>query len=250
MTTPEIAVTIGAYKLPDFVRLNIRQLKRLIPDSMILVSDDASGLQTVAEEEQVEYTTSEGRMSHCSGDWQAFMNACLWGIQTQSRISLKISQRLIPSHADFLTAIRDPLQTHDIVIPAGMNKASIARSSATFYSRFPVLTDIVAWRTGAFTPEELMSFYRASVNNRTYKNGHLVEFVWHHFTANHRTLKTYRSPELANRRPGTPILLRKCQATEGEYHALAQQVNLVGSFNLSEWNAIEGKQYMPKSCVV
>jgi len=50
----QISITIGAYRLVDFVRLNIAQCRLLFPDSPILISDDLSEespkMEALAEE--------------------------------------------------------------------------------------------------------------------------------------------------------------------------------------------------------
>lgn len=105
---PSVAITIGSYSAPDFVRLNIRACRRVFGSEVpILVSDDRSNLsaevERVAEEEGAAFSGCDRRRSHCSGDWQAYVGGCEWGRACNADITIKLSRRFILAAAGFQT---------------------------------------------------------------------------------------------------------------------------------------------------
>ena len=56
---------------------------------------------------------------------------------------------------------------------------------------------------------------------------------------------------LANHQIGQPKLyLRKAQSNRGEYIKLAEEHGLAGEFDVREWVAIEGKDYLPMGTII
>jgi hypothetical protein len=246
---PKWAITIGAYALPDFVSLNLLQCRAIFGGSPALVSDDGSGLGNLAAEHGAYYVSTDSRMSHCSGDWQALVNAAAFGAEMGAEFCLKLSQRLVPAHPDLVGLLDTLLQEHDVVVPCPLNPRVVSRPGAVMYTRFPILSDIVAWRTGALTPERLISAYRDSAGNRASSKGAIVEYALASMLSV-SGLRVAKSKDLGGRRPGNPLFLRKSSSNPTEYKALAATHGLQGSFNCSEWREIEGANYRPVAAIV
>lgn len=252
MSTSKIAITIGAYRLAEFVQLNIRACRQIFGDVPILVSDDASpesgAIQSMAEAEQVDYICSPHRMSHCSGDWQAFINGQAYAEEVGAEIAIKLSQRLIPLDTRVRDLLLQPLEDHRnwAVLPTAMHRRNLARSGTQFYANLPVLTDIVAWRVSRFSPQQLLEIYRdrAARATRETSNLQVVEHTWHHIMEGYAKDHVVLQTELANPAPMAPkIYLRKAQCNRGEYLHAAERLGVAGTFDVREWNKIEDKGY-------
>jgi hypothetical protein len=245
---PKWAITIGSYAMPDFVELNVRQCQSLFPDGEILVSDDASGMESLAAKLGVMYTTSEKRRSHCSGDWQTFVHAASLGVQENADYCLKLSQRLIPCREGFRTLLETSLAQHDVVLPCSMDPRVVTRPGQVMYTRFPILTDVVAWRTGALDPETLIRVYREACGNKAFRRGQIVEYAMHSMLTV-SGLRLARCPELASRQ-SPPLFLRKSSSHPMEYMELAKAHGITGAFSCAEWKDLEGSNYRPVASVV
>jgi len=184
-------------------------------------------------------------MSHCSGDWQAFINAGVWAIENACPVALKLSQRFVPAHPDFRSYVLDALSRKSAVIPGRMGRMQIARPIARFYTKFPVLTDCVAWKVEKFMPSDMMNTYKERFTGGKPTAGTaLVEAAWHDAILRRFKDDAVISHELANHVPLQPkLFLRKAQSSAHEYQMLASEHGFKGNFDVREWSAIEGKQY-------
>lgn len=246
------AITIGAYRLCDFVALNLAQCRKLFgADTMLLVSDDLSHfgpqMSAIAERYEAGYMAPQARRSHFSGDFQALINAVVFAAATQSDAALKLSQRFVP--CDGLKALLEETFSNpsvQIVLPGRPGTSQMARPSASFYSQFGILTDCIAIRRGAIPPDELVDVYRA--RHRSEERGaRLVETTLGWIIANRfRPENVAVLDQLANHSPLNPrkLFLRKSQSNRGEYIRLAEEHGIKGVFDLREWGLIEGPHYM------
>lgn len=248
---PTAAITIGSYGMPDFVRLCIRATRREFGDHVpILVSDDASEssgmVEDICRDEEVRFITSDARRSHCSGDWQVFLAGGTWAGKCGSRIAIKLSQRFIPL-AGLAKLILDPFKDPnvDVVYSPMMDPRNAVRPSVRFYSKFNVLTDCLAWRVDAISPQELMDHYRSRVLGASHSNSGLVEFAWDDLIKNRFAGRAVAVDELANPVPmEEKKYLRKASALDAEYRRVAEELGVDGRFDTREWFAIEGHNYM------
>lgn len=243
-----IAITIGAYRLTQFIELNIRQCRAVFgEEAPIIVSDDASlespQIKALAERLGCAYSCPEKRRSHCSGDFQAFINGAVLARQIGADVVVKLSQRFIPL-SGFKELILDPFNDPSVkvVVPGQPKLHTFARSSARFFNKFTILSDCVAWRVEDLPAERLMEIYRERVAKAEKPADQFIEVAWGHicteiFPHNHRAVE-----ELANPQIGQPKkYLRKAQTPPHEYANLAASHGIRGDFPLGEWIHIEGR---------
>lgn len=254
------AVVIGSYRLGDFVRLNIRQCRALFgDDTPILVSDDLSpespAIKEMAALEDVSYVCPDARRSHFSGDWQAIVNASRWAEMNHRPYALKLSQRLIPLHPEFIDAIKRHLDDPKVgvVVPGQPHVRQFARPEATFYAGFGHLTDVVAFKPEALPAAMLVEAYRTLGSGPGKRRcDRLVEVcLGHVFKAISANWNAVKEDALANHRMGQPrLFIRKSQANRAEYQTLAEKHGLEGTWIMQEWAFIEQRGYMSTGPVV
>lgn len=147
----------------------------------------------------------------------------------------------------------DPFENPDVAVvhPPKMDKRNAVRPGVRFYSQFDVLTDCVAWRTDAISPEDLAAHYTGRVKSAKDSNGGLVEHAWHDLVKGRFAGRAVAVEELANPVPMQPKkYLRKASALDSEYRRLAQELKVDGQFDTREWLQIEGHRYMCRPVVV
>lgn len=248
-----IAVSIGCYRLPQFVELCARRVRCLFGDVPIVLSDDLSAespdILSVADRLGCAYSVGKLRRSHFSGDIQAVINALVLAEQTESDVAVKISQRFIPVRPAFREAMEREFSDPNvqIAVPGQIPGNQIARPKAKFYARFGILTDVVAIRRGAVSPEELMEAYRARAHSGRRADS-LVEVTFGWLIANKLNGRAKLVPEWTRHTPMQPkVFLRKSQSTAAEYAAVAAMEGVTGTWDLREWGQIEQMQYMPRA---
>lgn len=256
----KLCLVIGSYKLHDFVRLNLAQCRRLFGEDIpILMSDDRSPMSDLIAEAAdmygASYVCGEKRMSHFTGDMQHLLCAAKWGELTESDVCIKLSQRFIPLHEDFVKVLLDPFADESVVmvVPGQPKKRQMARPGSAFYAGFGLLTDCMAWRPRELPAETIEKFYRdqlADVNDAQ-KGKHLVEVTVGRIAAKLLQGRVRMLDALANHQIGQPKLyLRKAQSNRGEYSKLADEHGLSGEWDVREWAAIEGKDYLPMGTII
>lgn len=256
-----VAITIGAYRLVDFLRLNILRCRRIFGnDVAILLSDDRSNesqsIADLAADLSCDYVVSEKRRSHFSGDMSVFVNGLVYGRETGAAVVLKLSQRFIvvlPEFKEVLErAFNDP--NCQVALPGRIPANQISRPGAVFYKRFGLLTDCVAFRPKCMEPEELISFYRDRCKDGRKPHDSFSECTWgalldSKFPHSHKIV-----PEWTAHRPGkAKIYLRKSQSSESDYKqvAMMESVESPTGWNLLEWRQIESRgEYRPKATCV
>lgn len=246
------AITIGAYKLFDFVALNVCRCRVIFGDDVaILIDDDKSEnsdrIREIAEKYDCSYVCSKMRRGHFSGDITTFINTLVFGKQVGCDIALKLSQRVVPVLPSFREAFEKAFANPQIqiVLPGKIGNNQIARPSARFFQLFGILTDVAAFRNGAIEPEELVSIYRERFTTGKNHADALVETLFGHLLATKFKDSAVVLPELANYQPFKPKpYLRKSQCLEREYQALADMHGLTGSWDVRDWGLIERQGYL------
>lgn len=255
-----VAVTIGSYLMPDFVRLNVRRCKAVFgPDAPILVSDDCSSgtpaIRNIANEEGVAFWSSTEPMSHFSGDIQAFINAIAFAESNSADVALKLSMRLIPVLPIFRAALEREMTKPETMIctPGRLLVRQLARPKVGFYTKFGLLTDAVAIRCGTITANELRDAYRQANNNAKQHSDSLVELVIGSLITSHPKLKGghVTIPEWTHFTPGEPMpYLRKSQCGPNHYAKVAALEGITGRWDIREWTEILKGRYRCRAATV
>lgn len=245
-----LSIVIGAYRLTEFVHLNILQCREVFGDVPILVSDDLSessgAIKAVAETLGCAYVCPPSRRSHTSGDLQSFINGAAFATQMGSDVVLKLSQRLIPmARLDKLILPHFENPETWIVIPGQPDLNTFARPSAKFFNKFTALTDIVAWRPERLPAAKLAELYRAQCSGAKQRSDQFIEVFWGTLTTGDYKDHSVYVKELANPQLGkAKAFLRKAQSHQHEYANLAAAHGIAGDWTTAEWAHIEKKGYM------
>lgn len=249
----KLAFTIGSYRLVDFVRLGIQQIHKLSPDSPVLISDDmaaeSNAIRKLAEGSDCAYLCSRVRKGHFSADFQAIINALVFAKAVEADVAVKISQRLILRKPEAVEAIRMAFADESVVMATpGQPIVNTGSRAGKGFSAFGILTDIVMFRVGSITPEELLVMYRTRILRERVPWASFIECTIDelHSRFNGRTVKV---AALTNPAPD-PIYLRRYQASEQQYRELAMAAGWNGQFPVAEWNALEARHYLCKPMVV
>lgn len=254
-----VAVTIGTYKLIEFAKLNVAMLRRIWGDDVpIHISDDLShespNISGFADDNGLSYTCSPSRRGHFCADLVALIHSVVFADSCSCDISIKLSQRMVPIHAGFRTAMERAFENPavQIVLPGQPLTQQIARPSASFYSKFGCLSDCVAIRAGAVTGQELRDRYANAFENAKSHADSLIEVFMHRLIAEKFPgPASVLLPQWTNHTPFAPKLyLRKSQSLHADYVRAAAEVGLTGDFDLREWLQIEKNNYLCRpSCV-
>lgn len=251
----KFAFTISAYRMPAFVRLGVHQLRAFSPDSPILISDDPSAeskdIKAIADEFGCTYRCPAKRRGHFAGDFQSLVSALAFAGAANCDVGLKISQRFIFRKPEALSVIQKAFEDSNIVVATpGQPSTNTNNLSSGGFSKFTTLSDIVAIRVGAMSPDDLLQMYRGRLlRERNVPWASFIECAvddLHHSKFPGRTVKI---PEITNP-TNDPIYLRRYQATEKQYRDLALSHGFNGMFPTGEWGQLEGKGYMCRPVVV
>jgi hypothetical protein len=251
----KLAFTIGAYRLYDFIKLGLLQLQKLSPESPILISDDVSpeskAIQKLAEDSGVEYMGSSKRRGHFASDFQSLVNAMVFAEAMGCDVSVKVSQRFIFKEPASIDALQRPFESGTCaVITPGQPTRALVRSALGF-TKFAILTDVVAIRVGALSAEELLKLYRDRISRETVPWASYVECAIHEMQTTRFQERTCIAHELTDHQdPRRPIYLRRYQNREAEYIGLAASLGFGGRFPTGEWGQIEGGRYLSRPLVV
>lgn len=260
-----IAITIGAYRLTNFCKLNILRCRRIWGAEVpILISDDRSSESTLmkelADELECDYVCPDKRRSHFSGDFQTVLNSIQFAVEIGADVALKLSQRMIPVLPEFRTTMEDAFTDErcQVVLPGQLNPQQIARPGARFYRKFGLLTDAVALQSDAISPEELLDVYRERCRAADGKRAPISD-SFSETTFGHLLERKFPGPKhklldaWTHHQSGKPKLyLRKSQSSASDYAQVAAMEGLnISDFDLREWISIEGRHgYKPKADVV
>lgn len=252
---PKLAFTISSYRLHDFVKLGLKQLQKLSPDSPILVSDDrgpeSETIRRIAEEHGATYRCPTIRKGHFANDYASILNSVAFAEAAGADVAIKVSQRFIFRKPEAIDVIHKTFSDPNIlaatpgrprVIP-GKGKASNG------FGNFGILSDVVMIRVGAITPEELLIMYRERLLREKVPWASFIECTVDLLHTDKFPGRTTRIEELTNPTPD-PSYLRRYQATEQQYRELASSHGFSGPFPLIEWAQIENRSYLCKPVVV
>jgi len=246
-----VAITIGSYGLPAFVRLNIRACRALWPDAPILISDDKSEkskeVEEIADEEGASFIGSSARMSHCTGDLQSLLNALAFA-EAHGCIAIKISQRLVPAAMAFRDSFEAVMADPNVwfVHPGQIGINTLCRPSARFFARFSKLTDVIGVRPDRIDRSNLVNHYKEAVSCPATRFQQFIEVALDRYVAacmepHRRTIEAWTNPVL-----GTPkAILRRTQSSVGEYSRLALSLGCPpdAQYPLNEWRELEQDNY-------
>jgi hypothetical protein len=249
-----LAFTISSYRLHAFVRLGVLQLKELSPDSPILISDDpspeSSEIKKIAEELGCNYRCPTKRRGHFAADYQGLVNSLAFAQAAGCDVGVKVSQRFIFRKPESISVLRKAFEDSNIMVatPGQPATSSNNRPSGGF-AKFTTLSDIVAIRVGALSPDDLLQMYRGRLIREKVPWASFIECATDDLHHSKFPGKTVKMPELTNP-TGDPIYLRRYQASERQYRDLATKHGFGGIFPVTEWGQIEGKSYMCRPVVV
>lgn len=251
----KLAFTIGCYALTDFIRLGVKQIKKLSPESPILLSDDRSheseNIKQIAEDNGCAYVCTRVRHSHFGGDLQAIANSIAFAEANKADIAIKSSQRFIFRKPEAIEIIRKTFTDPNILLasPGRPKVAAQAAPSAQGFSKFALLTDLVMFRVGAISAEDLLEAYRQKIKTENLPWSTFIESFIHGLHVNTFPGKSIMVDEFTNPTQD-PIYLRRYQSTEMQYRQLANENGFGGMFPLGEFAQLEGKNYICKAPVV
>lgn len=246
----KLAFTIGSYRLIDFVKLGVKQLQRLSPDSPILISDDkaeeSGHMKAIADQHEVNYKCSNTRRSHFGGDFQAMVNSLAFAEAAGADVAIKISQRTILRKPEAIDVIQKVFADSNICV-ATPGRPTVAGGSkaAQGFKAFAILSDLVMIRTGCMSAQDLLVMYRERLIREKVPWASFIECAIDDLHNRKFPGRTAKVEEFTNPTPD-PIYLRRYQATEKDYRDLAISHGTNGHFPLNEWNAIERNKYVCK----
>lgn len=230
------------------------QLRKLAPDDMIMVSDDPSPqsaeIENIAKEFGLLYKGARVRRGHFGGDFQSFVNGLSFARANGCDVMVKVSQRFVFRKLEAVEVFRKAFSNPNIdaVTPGKPDVKGNNRMSAGF-GAFGTLSDIVGIRASAMSPEQMLDLYRARLLREKVPWASFIECLVDELHSNVFPGRTMKLPELTNP-TADPIYLRRYQAQEKDYHALAITHGFNGHFPLGEWGQIEGNAYICKPVVV
>lgn len=250
----KLSFTLSTYRLKSFVHLGLAQLRKLSPESPILVCDDraaeSDAIKEYADQYGAQYRCSRVRRGHFAADFQSLVNAIVFAQSTGSDVAVKISQRFVFRKPESIDVIRKCFENPNIMAASpGQPKVTAGSAGARGFGAFGTLSDIVAIRTGALSPEQLLHLYRARLLREKVPWASFIECVVDELHNNVFPGRTIKIPELTNP-TADPIYLRRYQATENQYRQLAHENGFNGLFPLTEWREIEKMGYMCKPKVI
>lgn len=252
-----LAFTLGAYRLFDFIHLGLKQLKKLSPDSPILVSDDSSPesgyIKAVAAGHDAQYLCSRVRKGHFAADMQSFVNALAFAKAVGADVAVKVSQRFIFRKAEAIEAISEAFSDPNILVvtPGQPKVGALGNGKPVGFGAFTCLSDIVAIRVGCISPAEMLQMYRERLLREKVPWGSFLECLideFHHMRFPGRTVKLDAITNHQNIED--PCYLRRYQNGSQQYQALAETHGLIGRWPLDEWAALDGKNYLCKPLVI
>jgi hypothetical protein len=249
-----IAFTISSYRLVPFVQLGLAQLRKLSPDSPLMVSDDlaqeSEAMQKVAENYGALYRCSRIRRGHFANDFQSLVNALVFAEACGAQVAVKASQRFIFRKMESVDALRNAFSNPNIFAATpGKPQVLNGGQPAKGFGAFGTLSDIVAIRVGAISAEQLLHLYRARILREKVPWASFIECLVDELHSNVFPGRTMKLPELTNPTKD-PIYLRRYQADEKAYRELALSHGFNAMFPLAEWGSIEGRNYFCKPMVI
>jgi hypothetical protein len=251
----KLAFTISSYRLCDFVHLGLKQLRKLSPESPILVSDDVSpesrGIASHASQHSAQYTCSAKRRGHFANDFQSLVHSLVFAKSQDCDVAVKVSQRFIFRKPESIDVLRKAFENPEIlmVTPGQPKQVNGHNRAAKGFAQFTTLSDVVALRVNAISPEELLAIYRQRLMTDKAPWGSFMEVLCNDLHGSRFAGKTLRMDELTNPQ-AEPIYLRRYQHKPEDYRNLAGEHGFGGAFRCEEWSVLDGRNYLCKPKVV
>ncbi len=245
-----IAVSLATYKLAPFVRLNLAQLKAIIPDAAVLVSDDRSDqtdeIDAISAEYDSAFVTSNARRGHCGGKIQSVVSGLSFAQQEGADILLVLNQRLVPVLPVFREYVEGPftdLRTN-IMVAGRTTKSQISLPSSKYFNGLGLLTDVLGIRVGSISPADFLKAYTDGYKHGGFFIGLLIEPFLGKLIGSYFKESTHVSYSLGDAKVIAPAFLRREQGTSADYQALASQRGIAGEFDCRDWLEIEPNTLM------
>jgi len=246
-----IAVVIGSYAQPSFLRLNLVQIKSIWPDAAILVSDDRSDKTEEIDgiSKEVAFVTSNHRRGHCAGKVQAIVSGLSFAQQEGADILLFLNQRLVPVLPEFREFIESPFTDAktNIVVAGRATKSQIKLPASKFFNGLGLLTDVMAIRVGSISPADLLKAYTDGFKHGAFFIGLLIEPFLGKLLSSFFKDSSYVSYNLceskADAKAQSYVFLRREQSKPESYQRLAAQHGFSGEFDVRDWMEIEPGSY-------
>lgn len=246
-----IAITIGAYELPQFVELNIRSCRNIFGSSPILIycgaGRSAETIKAIADKFDCSFIYEEKNRGHFAGCVMTAVSSVAFGKHVGSDISIKCNQRLVPLSPDIPDRLEamfsDP--SIDLAMPIQMRAETIHDERSKFHAKFVVLPDFIAFRTSAVDAQSIADAYSEQVRNSTKQGDTLTEMFWAKqvegpFNGRFAALPWMSEPT------EPPIYLRKVQHKEERFRQAAVALGMDGGrFETAEWGNMLGASYRP-----
>lgn len=251
----KFALTIGAYRLLDFIHLGICQLQKVFPGEPILVSDDQSErsphIAELATKLGATYAGSNSKRGHFSGDLQALLNAVQFARAHECEWAVKVSQRFIFKNPAARQCLLEGLSSPSVVfgLPGRLDPKTLRPFAAHGFTKLPCQTDLLVLRVDGVDPEVILSDYRKKMENIHYApHGTFIEGLasdlFHGRFKDRATILHDFTAHLPGREGGD-LYLRRNQNHDYDYRALAREHGINGDFNLEEWAQLEKRGYWP-----
>lgn len=252
----KVAITVGAFLLHDFVDLNLRQCRRVFPDSPLLVSDDISprsnDIAKIAKNAGATYIGSNSRRGHFAGDFTAILNAITFAQAHKSDLAVKVSQRFIFKNEVARTLLLDKFEQTlmSYGLPGRMTVDTVRPGGTFSFTMMPVLTDLMVFRVSDCDPEAMACEYKKKVSAEWgTATGTYIEAIandWAYSRFKDKTVFLDDFTKHINGRHGGDLYLRRNQNHKESYIELAREHGINGDFNLGEWASLEGRAYYPR----
>jgi len=243
-----VAIVLGSYALPSFLRLNLYQIKSILPDAAILVSDDRSDKTEEIDgiSKEVAFVTSNARRGHCAGKIQAIVSGLSFAQQEGADILLFLNQRLVPALSEFREFIEGPFadKAVNIVVPGRSVAGKLKLPSSKYFSGLGILTDLLAIRIGSISAEKFLISYIEGYKWGSFAIQLLPEIFIGKLLGTHFGSSAYVSSALGDAKVANPSFLRREQSKPEDYQALAAQHGFSGEFDTRDWLEIEGANLM------
>jgi len=169
---PKIAVVIGTYGSPAYIRLQLESRKRFWPDAPVLIHDDDSPerdeLMRICNEYGALYY-SPSKRSENVGDMAAVVKGIDWAHEISCDIVVKISRRFIIIH-EWLDAFR--------TLAYSTQYPTYAGHCAEYL--YPCRSECVAFHVDSWRSSESMQRMRTGIKNGENPNGKLTMEQWYH----------------------------------------------------------------------
>ncbi len=244
---PRFAITIGSYRMPEFIALQIATLRHVFgADVDILVSDDWSDksaeIHGLCAKHGVYYLCSESPRGHFAGDFSSILNSMSFAKATNADVGIKISQRFVLVEPVVQEILNRHFASPEIWLglPGRISSHTIHEPGSRFFANFPILSDILVMRTGVIAPEVLKDIYEGKCKARATPMAGFVETTWLDWRdtifANRYVILT----ELTHPFPGrAKLFLRRCQSLEAEFSELAMKHGLpTVRYSVDEWRRL------------